>query len=66
MEVIKAQMLKDQNPPPVAPHAPAHGLQQPVNLIATHNMNNNNIDMKRAQRPVSTVSMRQAGLAAPS
>lgn len=66
MEVIKAQMQKDEAPPPVAPHAPAHGIQQPSTLIAAHNMNNNSIDMKRGQRPVSNVGIRHAGLAAPS
>lgn len=66
MEVIKAQMQKEEVPPPVAPHAPAHGIQQPSTLIAANSMNNNNIDMKRAPRPVSNVGMRHSGLAAPS
>lgn len=63
MEVIKAQMLKDAaSAPPVAPpHAPAHGLSQPVTLIA----NNNNVEMRKGPRPTSGI-FRNSGLVAPS
>jgi len=63
MEVIKAQMLKDEAAlgPPVAPHAPAHGLNQPATLIAT----NNNVELRKAARPTSGI-LRHSGLAAPS
>lgn len=61
MEVIKAQMLKDEAlAPPVAPHAPAHGLNQPTILIAT----NNSVELK-GPRPSSGI-LRHSGLAAPS
>lgn len=66
MEVIKAQMLKEETPPPVAPHAPLHGIQQPNNLIGVNNISSNNADIKRGPRPVSNVSLRHSGLAAPS
>jgi hypothetical protein len=66
MEVIKAQMQKEETPPPVAPHAPAHGIQQPNSLIGVHDLSNNIADIKRGPRPVSNVSLRQSGLAAPS
>lgn len=63
MEVIKAQMLKDEAlAPPVAPHAPAHGLSQPATLITA---NNNNVELKKAPRPTSGI-LRNSGLAAPS
>lgn len=61
MEVIKAQMLKDAAPP-VAPHAPAHGLSQPATLIAP---NNNNVELRKGPRPSSGI-LRHSGLAAPS
>jgi hypothetical protein len=63
MEVIKAQMLKDEAAilPPVAPHAPAHGLNQPAVLIGA----NNNVEMRKGQRPQSGI-LRHSGLAAPS
>lgn len=61
MEVIKAQMLKDEGPPPVAPHAPAHGVVQPAALIAT----NNNVELRKTPRPTSGI-LRHSGLAAPS
>lgn len=62
MEVIKAQMLKDAAlAPPVAPHAPAHGLSQPATLIAT----NNNVELRKGPRPTSGI-LRHSGLAAPS
>lgn len=72
MEVIKAQMVKDEAAaPPIAPHAPAHGIQQPSSLIGA--LTNNNtiantpiVDLKKnPTRPVSA-QMRLSGLAAPS
>lgn len=65
MEVIKAQMQKDEAPPVAPPHAPAHGLQQPINLIAGINNNNaNGLDVRKGPRPASI--LRHSGLAAPS
>lgn len=67
MEVIKTQLQKDDMPPPVAPHAPAHGVLQPVSLIGAHSATNNTIDLKKNQRSVSNVGiMRQTGLATSS
>jgi hypothetical protein len=74
MEVIKQQMAKDEGPP-VAPHAPAHGIIQPNSLISTApqmNMNNNNvlnnnsIDIRKGPRPNSGGILRHPNLAAPS
>lgn len=63
MEVIKAQMVKDAAlAPPVAPHAPAHGIIQPAALIAS---NNNNVELRKGARPSSGI-LRNSGLAAPS
>lgn len=62
MEVIKAQMLKDAAAaPPVAPHAPAHGLSQPTTLIGP----NNNVEIRKGPRPTSGI-LRNSGLVAPS
>lgn len=62
MEVIKAQMQKEEVPP-VAPHAPAHGLQQPIALIS----NNNGIDKKGPRPPTKNPNvLRHSGLVAPS
>lgn len=62
MEVIKAQMLKDEAvAPPVAPHAPAHGLSQPATLVGP----NNNVELRKGPRPTSGI-MRHSGVAAPS
>lgn len=59
MEVIKAQMLKEAAAaPPVAPHAPAHGLSQPATLIGT----NNTVEMRKGPRPTSGI-LRHSGLA---
>lgn len=55
MEVIKAQMEKDA-PPAVAPHAPLHGLNQPLTLAAT------NVELRKAARPTSGI-LRNSGLA---
>lgn len=64
MEVIKAQMIKDEAfAPPVAPHAPAHGLSQPATLITANN--NNSVELRKAPRPTSGI-LRNSGLAAPS
>lgn len=62
MEVIKAQMVKDAAlAPPVAPHAPAHGIIQPDTLIGA----NNNVELRKGARPNSGI-LRHSGLAAPS
>lgn len=57
MEVIKQEMAKEQlaAAPPVAPHAPAHGIVQPSNLLATVQNNNVEIDLRKAPRPVSGI-----------
>jgi hypothetical protein len=69
MEVIKAQMAKDEAAaPPVAPHAPAHGVQQPITLLAANNITNNvtniNVEMRKGPRP--NVISRHSGVTAPS
>lgn len=60
MEVIKAQMAKDQIPdaPPVAPHAPAHGLNQP-NVIGA--VGNPTVELKTKSARPSSVILRQSG-----
>lgn len=63
MEVIKQQMAKDE-PPPVAPHAPLHGVIQPPSLLANP-INNNSINLQKAPRPTSGI-LRHPNLAAPS
>lgn len=68
MEVIKQEMAKEQlaAAPPVAPHAPAHGILQPSNLLAAVVQNNNvEIDLRKAPRPTSGI-LRHPNLAAPS
>ena len=66
--MIKQEMAKAQlaAAPPVAPHAPAHGIVQPSNLlVAVQNNNNVEIDLRKAPRPVSGI-LRHPNLAAPS
>lgn len=58
-------MAKEENPPPVAPHAPAHGTVQPSNLLVVQNNNNNVVDIRKVQRPTSGI-LRHSNLAAPS
>lgn len=62
MEVIKQQMAKDE-PPPVAPHAPLHGVVQPASLLTNQN-NSLNLNNK-VPRPTSGI-LRHPNLAAPS
>lgn len=63
MEVIKQQMAKD-DPPPVAPHAPLHGISQPANLLATP-ISNNSMNLSKGPRPTSGI-LRHSNLAASS
>lgn len=62
MEVIKQQMAKD-NPPPVAPHAPLHGINQPANLLVQNQ--NNQMNIQKGPKPQSGI-LRHPNLAAPS
>jgi hypothetical protein len=64
MEVIKQQMAKEEPPPPVAPHAPLHGINQPASLLAAP-INNNSVNLHKAPRPTSGI-LRHPNLAAPS
>lgn len=68
MEVIKQQMAKEETPPPpVAPHAPAHGIVQPNSLLAAPSINNNNVINSKGPRPNSGGGiLRHPNLAAPS
>ncbi len=66
MEVIKQQMAKENPaPPPVAPHAPLHGVNQPSNLLTSQNNNNNNNSINKGPRPAAGI-LRHPNLAAPS